>query len=536
MSSATAPKLFKPETFPSNRAIQSTGLTNGVQEPQDELVVHESQPARQAYSQIADVLTKFGDLYRDAGAQFGLVRVENEGVIHRIADASSLMALLIDRTASLIYVTSAGKPKSRIVDALLRDCLRTEVFLSRFPKLDFVTKSPCYLHDFSLTKPGYNDGGPHQRILYLPNGKPEASQLISRDTQYVDRFLDQMDFDDGASRTNLIAAALTVQLRHLWPGGKPVVLLTATQSHSGKDTCGRFAIGTVPYETISYTATNWAFEMSLTRVLRSHTNPGCVVVENARLDRREKQIASACLERILTEPFPNLFSSKGDSVKRINNIVFFISTNHGQVSEDLLNRSLHVHLKPRGDLTDRTSPIGNPLHEFLPKYRHQIAAELRGMIENWKEAGMPLDRDAKHPFALWAKTVGGILKFHNRGSFLANYGTRTTLDPIRESIAMLGAHMPDQWKRVGEWAELCHRLGFTRTILQTGFQAAPGGRAIGIGKLLSAYEKQTFVAETEECNMTLLLEKARPSASIPAADKRKVHYRFRVIGTSELRD
>ena len=43
----------------------------------------------------------------------------------------------------------------------------------------------------------------------------------------------------------------------------------------------------------------------------------------------------------------------------------------------------------------RQSCIGNPKHEFLPKNKEQISAELRGMIERWKVAGMRLDADVR---------------------------------------------------------------------------------------------------------------------------------------------
>ena len=63
-------------------------------------------------------------------------------------------------------------------------------------------------------------------------------------------------------------------------------------------------------------------------------------------------------------------------------------------------------------------------------HRDEIAAELRGMVERWKEAGTPLDNAVKHPFSVWAKTVGGILKVSGFAGFLANYGTLKLKDEI----------------------------------------------------------------------------------------------------------
>ena len=154
---------------------------------------------------------------------------------------------------------------------------------------------------------------------------------------------------------------------------------------------------------------------------------GMVVVENARLDRRDKFIASAFLERFATDPEPLLFSTgTGQPVRRRNDLVLAISTNFGTASEDLLNRSLSIHLHPQGDVANRKSPIGNPKLEFLPAKKDKIAAELRGMIERWKAAGKPLDDEVRHPFSVWAKVVGGILKANGFSRIFGNYGKRKT--------------------------------------------------------------------------------------------------------------
>src|SRR5262249_6760503 len=128
--------------------------------------------------------------------------------------------------------------------------------------------------------------------------------VISDDMEAINAFLDVMAFETNADRTNTVAAALTVLLHNQWPGGKPVVLVTATKSHAGKDTVIAFAAGTHPSVSISYQATNWAFERSFVGAVKTNPDVAVVVVENARLDGREKVIASAFLERFATDPEP----------------------------------------------------------------------------------------------------------------------------------------------------------------------------------------------------------------------------------------
>src|SRR5208337_4502187 len=198
-----------------------------------------------------------------------------------------------------------------------------------------------------VTRPGLN-GGDDQRILYVG---PEA--VVSDSLDAINAFLDVMAFASG------MAGSIS----------------------------------------ISYQGTNWALERSFVGAVKSSPDVGVVAIENARLVRRDRLIASAFLERFATDPEPLLFSTgTGSPVRRRNDIVLAISTNYGSVSEDLMNRGLPIHLNPVGNVADRVSPIGNPRLEYLPANKERIAAELRGMVERWKAAGQPLDEDVRHPF------------------------------------------------------------------------------------------------------------------------------------------
>src|SRR5262249_33750738 len=148
---------------------------------------------------------------------------------------------------------------------------------------------------------------------------------------------------------------------------------------------------------------------------------------------------SAFLERMLTEPEPLLYSpGTGPPVRRRNDLVVAVTTNNCTLGTDLMNRALPIRLAPRGNIVDRVSPIGNPKLQFLPANRERIEAELRGVVQRWKETGRPLDPTAKHAFSDWAATVGGILIVGGFEDFLANYSLRRTADdPLRKALGLL---------------------------------------------------------------------------------------------------
>lgn len=456
----------------------------------------------------------------------GLLYLGPDGKPADIINAADFAPVIADLLR--LTIKRDGKCKGGNLSAtVLNAMLRSRVFRSCFTQVDRITTTPEYLPDFSLTQPGDNNGVEGHRVVYV--GSPAK---ISDSLTLINDFLDEMAFPTDADRTNAVAAILTVMLHTHWPGGKPIIVVTATKSHAGKDTVILFAVCIARHTSISYQATNWALERNFVGAMKLDPDVAVVVIENARLDGRESCIASAFVERFATDPEPLLFSTgTGKPARRRNDIVLAVSTNYGSVSEDILNRSLPIHLAPKGNVADRQSRIGNPKLEYLPENREGIAAEVRGMIQRWKDAGMPLDKDVRHPFSIWAQTVGGILKVNGFQDFLSNYGVRRTSDdPVREGLGILGMEYAtdasdEGWERPHVWAEHIRDLGLTKRLIPRGDQDSEPGRCRGAGVVLSTHLVETFVVENEDEQLTLRLEKRR----IRSGDKVNTCYRFFVV-------
>src|SRR5207302_8535971 len=107
-----------------------------------------------------------------------------------------LASVIADRVR--IQVTKDGQTKGGMVPAKhLSIMLGSEAFLRHFRPLDEVARTSQYLADFIPTTPGYNDRGPAQRVLDIGQ---EAEVRNSLET--TDAFLDPMDFETPAHRTN----------------------------------------------------------------------------------------------------------------------------------------------------------------------------------------------------------------------------------------------------------------------------------------------------------------------------------------------
>ena len=229
---------------------------------------------------------------------------------------------------------------------------------------------------------------------------------------------------------------------------------------------------------------------------------GILDIDNARLDSsggRGGVIRSAFLESLATST-EILQASPGsrEPLKLANHFLMVITTNDGSLSPDMLNRALSFHLPPKGDLHDRRSPIGTPRLESLPNNRERIEAEFRELLDRRRIAGCPLDEDVEYPMTRWARTIGGILKHSGFTDFLANQGTRRTVDdPIRRAIGILGAANPGPGVPRG-LGRAGRRTGPHEDPLLDSERDTEPGRERAIGIVLSRHLDETFLVETED--------------------------------------
>ena len=117
------------------------------------------------YKALGDRLANCNDLFRRPGYASGLLLLLEDGKHVVISKGAELAPVIVDRVR--VEVWKGGKKKgSKIAAAHLNTMLGTETFLGQFRRVDLVTTTPAYLPDFTLTRPGLNEGD-GQRILYV---------------------------------------------------------------------------------------------------------------------------------------------------------------------------------------------------------------------------------------------------------------------------------------------------------------------------------------------------------------------------------
>ena len=176
--------------------------------------------------------------------------------------------------------------------------LHAQVFLRHFRVVQHVVTTPVVVSDDTPCKPGFNQ---QDGILYLGQA---ASVGSSMDT--INRFLDVMEWQSNADRTNAVAALLTVPFRLRWPGGKPFVLVTANKSHAGKSTiCEFINVDQTATARIEYGDKDWPMQNQLYTQLMLKPEIGIISFDNVRTDSsggRTKVIRSGYVESFVTSP------------------------------------------------------------------------------------------------------------------------------------------------------------------------------------------------------------------------------------------
>lgn len=456
----------------------------------------------------------------------GGLLLDDNGTAIRITTAKQLTPLLVD-TVRMAVIKDGKHKGEHPSDSILNTMLGSRAFLDNFREASYVTNTPVVLNDGSVSSPGWNAGG----ILYLGSPKRPA------DLDCTHQFLDVMPFDSEASRTNAVAALLTIPFRFQFPGGKPLVLVSATKSHSGKGTLIEFVKGQCPKAEILYESTDWPMQRQLHEQLLQTPEIGVLSFDNVRTDSsgKAKVIRSAFLEGFVTNAEVVLSSaSRGNRpLRTANTFVVMLNTNEGSLSPDLLNRSLPVRLTPTGDLQERltrTKQIlgGDIKHEWIPQNRERVEAEMLGMVKRWVNEGKPLDQDVRHPMGTWAATIGGILKVNGFNEFLSNYGsTRATADPVREALSILAFQVRDKPTRARRLAQIAVREGLNKTLLPGVDPSNVSACERAIGVTISPYVGETVEVSTLTEAITYRLDKRQGRFG-----EQSPHYRYSFIEES----
>lgn len=418
-------------------------------------------PVHVTMHRISNRLLAAGDCY----VRSDQLVVLSHGAISPILSSAELAGLL-NQHVEFYFVDEKGGEYRPLPATYGNTWLHHPGERARLPVIRTYSHNPTYTEDWRLAAPGYDAAS---GIFY------EGPVIERREgTERLDALLQDFCFQAAADRTNYLGMLLTILLMPRFIGSKPAVLFNGNQPELGKSILAQIIAilrDGRPVETASYNANDEEFEKRLGAIVRRGATT--IIIDNAKARGRHPRIESACLERSITDPILS-FRMLGYSqdIRAENSHIFCITANSPDVSRDLVTRSVVVNLHFEGNPERRRFTIPDP-EGYAREHRLELLGELIGMVERWKDAGMPqADVHSRFNKRGWGNVIGGILQANGEPDFLSNAEQAATqLDETRrefeELIAILAEHPQGTWTPA-ELVAVCQRHNLLQAELGNG--------------------------------------------------------------------
>jgi hypothetical protein len=354
--------------------------------------------------------------------------------------ASALLANLLCVGVQKQEASSQSLPPGKFVNAVLAD----QQLWQELPCICHYARRPVCDANFNLCGPGWH---PEQGILVhgpdvtpatsAPNVEP-GTRALDRLPPRTQELFQEFCFRSDADLANALALLLTGFLvNHFVDDPHPVGIIDGNQRGLGKtlliQAFGRVLDGVEPPRI------PLVGDEELEKKLCAHLREARSTI--IFFDNVRNRIESALLEGNALSPLL-CFRILGQSatISRPNAFLWVVTSNLTAGTEDFINRGLPIRLYHEGDPKKRHFS-GSPL-EYATSHRLEILGELAGMVQRWRQQGMPLGAK-KHRCGRWSQVLGGILAVsHLDEFFLANVAeAEESMDEGLQALATLAEHV-----------------------------------------------------------------------------------------------
>lgn len=434
---------------------------------------NEPQPARPTIeiapqTPVADTLREITDCLIATKECYN--RCDQMVVVHQ-DDISPILtpaelAGLLNPQVEFYYIDSKGGAFKPLSSSYGSTWLNNRHERGRLQEIKLFTRNPVYTADWRITAPGFD---PHSSIYYAG-----AAVEPRKGTEHLDKLLQDFCFKSAADQANYIGILVTSVLIPRFIGTKPAALFNGNQAGLGKTVLAQIIAilrDGKPSATVSFNPSDEEFEKRLGALV--HRGATTIIIDNAKSRGRNPKIESACLERSITDPILSFrLLGKSQEIRAENSHIFCITANSADVSPDLVSRSVVINLEHEGDPKRRTFQLADP-EGYAEEHRTELLGELLGMVERWKDAGMPcVSVNTRFNKRGWGNVVGGILHVCGLPDFLANADAAAEeLDDSRrdfvELIRLLADHPQGSWTPA-ELVEQCVKHDLLKSELGDG--------------------------------------------------------------------
>jgi hypothetical protein len=434
--SATPPQPHQPLTAP----LRGRDLVDAIFKAQPELAlpkrewkifVNEMTLREQtdiAIDAIGDVNEPPHLFYR-AGSLVTIVYNEYGAPTIVEVDAYALRAILENAaTFAKLLKAPTERPVAPPMDVVMNVLASLPKWYT-FPPLTGIAECPL-IADGDATTPNSAKGYDPDTMLYyapapglvLPSipETPTPADMHAA-ARVLHGVFEEFPFADDASRTNAIAAVLTVVLRHAITSPVPLALIDKPQAGTGATLLAEVIalIGTGRTGSVLNVPED---DAAWRKLITSALSAGRTV---AIIDNVETKLHAPALAAALTaKHWEDRVLGKNELVTLPHRMVWLATGNNIQLGGDLPRRCYWIRMDAHTARPWQREGFRHPdLLEWVKQTRGQILAAVLTLAQAWSQAGRPKP-DASVPivggFGDWRNTIGGILTVASITGFLSN--------------------------------------------------------------------------------------------------------------------
>jgi hypothetical protein len=297
----------------------------------------------------------------------------------------------------------------------------------KVPRLRGVTTYPVLLPDGAiLQQEGYDSASQlylHRGVAMEPVPERPGPELVARARSFLlDKYLADfpwVESDRGisADKANYLAMLLTPLLREIVRGLFPFFYITAPERGSGKTLLGILI-------QILYGASMRVLPKDDAEVRKVITaslrgSDPVIMFDNVPHDMT---IDSASLAAVLTMPewTDRILGGSRDG-SWPNDRMWGATGTNVEVGGDFGQRTVRIALDYGKPHPDRRTGFRIPdIEEWTRASRGTVIRALLILASAWQAGGAPITSHVMRGFTPWARTLGGLLEFHEIPGFLAN--------------------------------------------------------------------------------------------------------------------
>jgi hypothetical protein len=317
--------------------------------------------------------------------------------------------------------------------------------------VDAVVEVPTFRPDGTiLDREGYDSA---TRLYYAPGPGLKnirvplfpSREEIRAAVELLKEMLIDFPFVDEASRSNVVAALLTLFVRRLIRGCVPALALDATTQGSGKTLIAKIiSLILTGQEAVLHAAPSEPEEWrkKLTAILRY--GPGLMVFDNI-----VHPLSSDALSCALTSGvYADRILGVSNTIEMPVRCLTILTGNNIRAVADMVRRLIWARQDPQTPLPENRSGFKHPdLEKWVLANRTGLIEGILTVIRAWFAAGQPKADIRRGSFDDWAQTVGGILENAGIDHFLENrsasYATDADVSEFGAFLLEIREVLPD---------------------------------------------------------------------------------------------